>query len=650
MSSTTQSEGIRSNIAVILDASGSMQASLGDSNRIEIARAAVIETVTQLPEGTNLSLWVYGHRLPQDDPVASCRDIEQVISFGLVDSETLNAAVRDINAVGYTPISDTLRQVASSFPEDGSRTIVLLSDGEETCTGDPCAVAAALKAQNVDLVVNTVGFAADATTRAQLQCIAQVTEGVYYDAQDADGLTESLQSAAVVLDGRVRIVNPNGEELTDIPFVLNISDGETLGNFVGAAAVPAGDYVVIVEVGEGTTETITVNPDQTTDIVIDPVPIGELQLVDEDAIPLEEVRFSVTDMNGDYVGAFVGETNLPAASYQVEVATIIPFEAMVTITEGETTVLIVDTDAGTIRLIDEATNEVLQAPLFDVRQSESGEYIGTYSGSFDVPPGVYDVTVRSIVPYAEQVTVEADSVVDVTISTEIGTIQLINEATDNLVDDLSFNVRLAETGDYVGTAYGSFDVPPGVYEVYVYSAIPYHEQVTVEADSIVDVMISVEMGIIRLVDEATGEMIDDPSFDIRLAETGFSMGTAYGSFDVPPGIYDIYVYWMIPLTDTVTVDEGQTVDIALDTNADGVHIGQGDLRPTLVRQMIGEDKILGLTINTIEQLKIANKCDVDYVGIGAIFPTNSKDDCQALWGIDGLREACNISKHPTVAI
>ncbi|AVP54286.1 thiamine-phosphate synthase [Clostridium tetani] len=91
------------------------------------------------------------------------------------------------------------------------------------------------------------------------------------------------------------------------------------------------------------------------------------------------------------------------------------------------------------------------------------------------------------------------------------------------------------------------------------------------------------------------------------------------------------------------------VDIALAVNAEGIHIGQKDLPANIVRKIIGEDKILGVSANTIEDALKAQRDGADYLGVGAIFPTNSKKDAEST-SIETLKEIKNAVNIPIVAI
>lgn len=92
------------------------------------------------------------------------------------------------------------------------------------------------------------------------------------------------------------------------------------------------------------------------------------------------------------------------------------------------------------------------------------------------------------------------------------------------------------------------------------------------------------------------------------------------------------------------------VDVALAVDADGVHLGQSDMPATLARNLLGEDKILGLSVESKSQLEEAKMLPVDYLGISAIFSTPTKSDVKYEWGIEGLVHAVKGSPFPTVAI
>ncbi len=91
------------------------------------------------------------------------------------------------------------------------------------------------------------------------------------------------------------------------------------------------------------------------------------------------------------------------------------------------------------------------------------------------------------------------------------------------------------------------------------------------------------------------------------------------------------------------------IEVALAVDADGVHVGQSDLSAANARSRIGAEKILGVSAQTVEQALLAERQGADYIGVGAVFPTNSKDDADAV-SLNTLTDICNAVKIPVVAI
>jgi len=92
------------------------------------------------------------------------------------------------------------------------------------------------------------------------------------------------------------------------------------------------------------------------------------------------------------------------------------------------------------------------------------------------------------------------------------------------------------------------------------------------------------------------------------------------------------------------------VDVALAVDADGVHLGQSDMPAHIARQLIGPNKILGLSIENEQQLAEADALPIDYIGLSAIYATPSKTNTKKHWGINGLKMALNTTTLPIVAI
>lgn len=203
-------------VMVVLDASGSMKArdAGGSGTRMDAAKRAVTNMVDGLPAQAQVGLAIYGAGTGSSgsEKAAGCRDIQVVQPVGAVNKPALKAAVTHAQARGYTPIGQALRTAATQLPAEGQRSIVLVSDGEDTCAPpQPCAVAKELHKQGIDLHVHTIGFRVDAAARAQLACIAQTTGGTYHDADDAGTLTGVLGR---VTERALRHYEPVGKPIT----------------------------------------------------------------------------------------------------------------------------------------------------------------------------------------------------------------------------------------------------------------------------------------------------------------------------------------------------------------------------------------------------------------------------------------------------
>ncbi|WUS97986.1 VWA domain-containing protein [Streptomyces sp. NBC_00708] len=190
--------GGNSSLVMVLDSSGSMGDDDGTGRtRMESARAAVSTVVDGLPDGHPTGLRVYGADRPR-----GCTDTRLVQPVRELDRDALKRAVAGVRPRGDTPIGLSLRRAADDLPEPaggaiGTRTILLVSDGEDNCGAPaPCEVAEQLGREGLGLRIDTVGFQVKGPAREQLECIAHAGNGRYYDAPDADALARQLQRAA----------------------------------------------------------------------------------------------------------------------------------------------------------------------------------------------------------------------------------------------------------------------------------------------------------------------------------------------------------------------------------------------------------------------------------------------------------------------
>jgi von Willebrand factor type A domain len=182
-------------IQIVLDVSGSMRSALGTQVKIDAAKSAIRETVSGLPDGSVVALRYYGHRVPQERKDESCKDTELVVQFQPLDKSRFLGALDKAVPRGQTPIAYSLQQAAQDFgaPSDEERALILVSDGIETCGGDPLATVRDLAAKGFKVKVHTIGFDVDAAARAQLEAISSATGGEYVDARSASALADTLR-------------------------------------------------------------------------------------------------------------------------------------------------------------------------------------------------------------------------------------------------------------------------------------------------------------------------------------------------------------------------------------------------------------------------------------------------------------------------
>lgn len=184
-------------LLLVMDSSGSMNGDAGGGRtKIAAAKEALNRVVDSLPDASRVGLRVYGHRVgnaPEDKP-RGCKDTELIVPVGPLRPTQMKSRIASFDARGYTPIGLSLERAADDLRgEDGDKTIVLVSDGIDTCAPPPpCKIAKRIVRQGIDLRIDTVGFQVDARARRELKCIARVGKGTYVDANSADELADNL--------------------------------------------------------------------------------------------------------------------------------------------------------------------------------------------------------------------------------------------------------------------------------------------------------------------------------------------------------------------------------------------------------------------------------------------------------------------------
>jgi len=219
--------GATQSIVFILDASNSMNKELDNGSRLDAAKAALVDLWQTLPSETDVGLYLFGHRVGKGDRDASCQDIEPLFPIRPFDDSLradMIAAVGGVVAQGLTPLADVLVQASTALASaPGDHTIILVSDGEETCGGDPLVVAQMLAAMDPPTVLHIIGLDVDLAVRESLTGMAQATGGSYYQVSQAQDLLAALTAATAV--GPVQSVIPAEYAAMGITNVIYGSEG-----------------------------------------------------------------------------------------------------------------------------------------------------------------------------------------------------------------------------------------------------------------------------------------------------------------------------------------------------------------------------------------------------------------------------------------
>jgi Ca-activated chloride channel homolog len=170
----------KTRILFLLDASGSMMAKWENSDRMAVAKNLLSHLVDSLDQYDNVevALRAYGHQFGRERN--DCKDTKLEVPFGEDNSEAIKKKLEAIVPRGNTPITYSLQQAAGDFPEDRSRNVVILiTDGLESCGGDPCATSEALQRKRIFLRPFVIGIGIEPEHEKQLDCIGQ-----YFNAAD----------------------------------------------------------------------------------------------------------------------------------------------------------------------------------------------------------------------------------------------------------------------------------------------------------------------------------------------------------------------------------------------------------------------------------------------------------------------------------
>ncbi len=346
VSAQTAAKKSPNRLVLILDASGSMWGQISGENKIVIARRVMKNLVNQLGADTQIGLVAYGHRREKD-----CEDIEIITPLSALNKAALAQQIDALNPKGMTPITGAIRKAFEAVPAGpDAATIVLFSDGLETCSGDPCQIVSQAKAAGTNFVMHVIGFDVGKENVAQLECTAQAGGGLYLSAENADELAAAFERAVAPVD-------PSNAFLS----VKAVANGELIDAVVNVFRPGTRK-----DVAHGRTYTAA-----STNPRLLPVVAGEYD------VEVQALRFK-----GEAMQKFSG----------------------VKIAPGDTLKKIVDFSVGELavkvtrngKLSDAAINVLAAGTKTSVASGRSYTSSGSNPKVFQITPGNYDVVIKSV--------------------------------------------------------------------------------------------------------------------------------------------------------------------------------------------------------------------------------------------------------------
>ena len=244
------------NLEIILDVSGSMNAKLGETTRWQTALTTLKEVVAALPDDLNVGLRVYGHRYSSKS-AETCQDTELVVPIAPIDRQKIVDAASALKPRGETPLIRSVLRTVDDLKAAGGGSVILITDGEESCKGNAKSAAAQIKKSGVQVALNIVGFTLTGkAVESELAGLAGSTGGHYYSAQDGAQLSRAVKLAA----------------LTRLPYDVLDSSGKVLASGQSSELsreLPPGNYRLRIEaLGQRLEEPVTVAADETTTLML----------------------------------------------------------------------------------------------------------------------------------------------------------------------------------------------------------------------------------------------------------------------------------------------------------------------------------------------------------------------------------------------
>ncbi|WP_435258859.1 vWA domain-containing protein [Thioclava sp. FR2] len=494
---------------IVLDASGSMWGQIDGRPKLEIAREALGQVLQGIPAESELGLMAYGHR-----EKGSCEDIELIVPPSTESAAAISEAANRMKFLGKTPLSEAVRRAAIELrATEEKATVILITDGIETCNADPCALGNELEASGVDFTAHVVGFGLTEDEGKQVACLAENTGGKYIEAKDATALVEALKTTVAAA--------PTAEPSPE-PVVEPEPAPELLENVDPVLRLVAG--------GE--------EPEIVSDAYFDLTP------VDAAGAPTGDVY----TIYGKSLGT------LPAGDYSLT-AKLGKAQATVPVTvaaEGMTTIEVV-LDAGIldVAVLAEQGGDVDPEGYWEVRGPEDVTVYGYAKGRVVLPAGEYALKARlGTAEVNEAVVIEPGGISEKRMVMGIGVAKLTSWYTPDLrveSGDPYYEIFAAQTAvDGTRTSvvynYGSeavFDLVPGDY-----IALSKLGEASVEMPFTVKAAEQTELKLVLNAGVAAIDLVEGAYLEVRSAKTDINgerklIAYSYGPLQVtlPAGDY-----------------------------------------------------------------------------------------------------------------
>lgn len=192
------------NILILLDASGSMGKQINGESQMNIAKRALTDFVSSLPNEANIGLRVYGHKGKgiEEERTLSCSSSDLIYDMKTYNATEFKSSLNLINPSGWTPTDLALQKASEDLKgkssDNNTNIIYLVSDGISTCDDDPVKTAKSLYESDLKPVINVIGFNVDTEAKKQLEEVSKVTNGIYTDVNDYGALKKEFEEVEKV--------------------------------------------------------------------------------------------------------------------------------------------------------------------------------------------------------------------------------------------------------------------------------------------------------------------------------------------------------------------------------------------------------------------------------------------------------------------